>query len=248
MYKNIFLTVLLLFHSVWSISINGTKESPGSWFLRFCHIPELENIGAFKMHIQFSDNMDISQISTDAPRTGAWSQITPKLRTLENSVEVFCLNPALANSHITDTTEMFNLSFEFSAGQDADSHFDAIVDSIWFTECIDTRGNETTPLFNLTTGLLSSSAGKRGKSQQITHRSNGRVHSLSFNLGEKQKITARVVDVRGRIITRLASRQFTPGLHTVRWPVNNQSIATGTYFMQLEINNYTYSKKVRYFK
>lgn len=247
MHKKLLLIVLFLLQFAWSIQITGSKESGTAWNLRFSHIPATDNVGAFKTKIQFSSDVDISSIISDAPNGGAWSQVKPVLSRNGNLLEVLCVGPAMINSRIADTLEMFHISFEISGKSGSDSLFNGIIDSLWFDECLDTRGSEMAPFIDLKTSTL-----KPGKtidrSKSVEYRDFGRIHSLTFNLAGPEMVKARVVDIRGRVLTKLTEKKLTPGMHTLRWPENARQIAAGTYFIQLEINNFTYNKKVNYYK
>jgi hypothetical protein len=56
------------------------------------------------------------------------------------------------------------------------------------------------------------------------------------DLAGPEMVRARVVDMKGGVISRLVDRRMESGMHTLRWPENGRGIAPGTYFIQLEIN------------
>jgi hypothetical protein len=249
MFKKTLLLGLFLTQGVWAVTINGLKEAENRWSLRFTHIPAAEKIGACRVIVKFVDKIDIASITTDAPSGGAWSQIKPELVRSGNRMEVLCVGPAMLSSRITDTIEMFHLAFDMASAVPSESLYGNIIDSIWFDECFDIQGSAVVPQV-ITRDLVAAKQSRKTAAfpQSVQHRDIGRIHSLTFNLAGREMVKAWVVDSRGRVVTRLVNKKLSPGMHTLSWPERNQPVTTGIYFIQLEINNYTYNKKVSYYR
>jgi len=248
MLKNLTVFILLLFQAAWSVQILGTREFGTECHLELRYVPASEKIGALKITIRIAPDVDASSVMTDAPSDGAWSQIKPALSRNGNLIELVCVGPALKRSRLTDTIGMCRISFELSGQPVEKPLFNGIIDSIWFSECLDIQGEKTAPLLN--TEVVSVQQMHRTTSQRtsVEYRGIGRVHSLSFLLTEREHVKAWVVDARGRLVSKLTDSKLGPGLHTVRWPDNGRQIPSGTYFIQLEIRNYTYNKKVSHYR
>lgn len=248
MRKMILLVILVLSPSALAVSITGARGADNGWDLRFAYIPKTEKIGAFKVTIRFLDNIDISSVTTDAPADGAWSQIKPEMVRSGNVLEVAGVGPAMLNSKIDDTLEMFHLSFSSAGALQSLSLFKDIIDTVWVSECFDIRGSELMPL--MTTNMVANRLGQPSarRSTPVKYNGIGRVHSFSFNLAGQEMVRAWVVDASGRVITKLVDKKMDPGMHTLRWPGSSQQVAAGIYFIQLEIQNYTYNKKVSYYR
>jgi len=248
MFKTMLLVILFFAHYSGAITITGARGVDNSWNMRFTHVPAVENIGAFKVTIRFSDNAAIASIATDAPSFGAWSQIKPEMLRRGNVLEVVAVGAAMLNSKIGDTLEMFHLSFNSSDTSQSESLFNAIIDSLWFSECYDIRGNDLVPKIATATVAGRQMQQSIAASKKVTYRDIGRVHSLTFNLVGQEMVKAWVIDANGKLITKLLNNKMEPGLHTIRWPESKERIATGIYFIQLEIQHFTYNKKVSYFR
>lgn len=248
MYKHLLLIVLFLSKAVWSIQIAESKTSAHGTHVTFSHLPSSEKIGAFKVTIRINNKLPVASISTDAPNGGAWSQVKPELTRKENDIEIMCVGPAMLNSRITTTLEMFHIDFDITGKNPDGSNAGRIIDSIWFNECYDIQGNAITPVIDRTTATFKPENRAVSLAEKVKCRSAGRIHTLTFNLGGAEKVKAWVVDIKGRMVTQLVDKTMNPGLHTVKWPLKNQAISTGTYFIQVEINNYTYNKRVSYYR
>lgn len=248
MQKNCIVIILLLFQAAWSVQILGTREFGTKCHLNLLHTPAIEKIGAFKINLRVAENVDVPTVTTDAASKGAWSQIKPGLSRKGNLIEVLCIGPALMHSRMTDTIEMCRISFDITEASAGLPLFDGIIDSVWFDECFDIQGEKTVFQFNRITVAAKQMRTSASRRARVEYQGIGRIHSLSFLLTENEHVRARVVDIHGRLVSKLTDQMYTPGLHSVRWPRNNRQLPSGTYFMQLEIRKYTYNKKVNYYR
>ena len=248
MFRHVAAAILLLFQATWPVHVAGVKENENKWNIRFSHIPSSEKIGAFKINIRLSTLAGNATVITDAPSGGPWSQIKPELSRKGNLLEILCVGPAMLNSRITDTTEMFRTVLDIAGNGAADLSLNAVLDSIWFSECFDPWGNTIVPRVDLGAVSVGMKEKNEDRSSQVHYRSIGRIHHLTFNLSGQEAVKARVVDIRGRQVAMLLEGRLKPGMHTLRWPENSRQVPSGTYFIQLEINSFTYNKKVHYYK
>lgn len=62
---------------------------------------------------------------------------------------------------------------------------------------------------------------------------NDRTH-ISFDLKEQARVRLEVLDLRGRLVERLADRSFAPGMHSIDWTPRN--CASGVYLCQITIS------------
>lgn len=243
MRKTLLLFLFLLVQTASSVQILASKLSATTWGLTFSHIPASENIGAFRLCIALDNKFDISTITSDAAQKGAWSQVKPELSPKGHQIEVLGVGPAMLKSKLTDTTEIFQITFGSTTGVDA-AIFGGIIDSVWFKECLNPLGESITPQLYKETVSIKRNTLQSDRSGKIDHHRIGRVHSFTILLTKKEQVKATVVDVRGRTVARITNKIFAPGLHTLRWSPEGTVVASGTYYLQIELDKYTYSKKV----
>ncbi|MDZ7860288.1 MAG: M1 family aminopeptidase [Candidatus Krumholzibacteriota bacterium] len=75
---------------------------------------------------------------------------------------------------------------------------------------------------------------------------------IPFNIAvENSFVTLRVYDVRGKLISTLASRRYSRGPHWVTWDGKNdrgQTVSSGVYFYRITAGNNTEAKKMLFIK
>jgi hypothetical protein len=70
---------------------------------------------------------------------------------------------------------------------------------------------------------------------------------ISFALPAKQKVTLKIYDSNGRMVTKLADSFFKAGTHSLRWDgtdERNRNAASGVYFYQFQTNDFSSVKKL----
>jgi flagellar hook assembly protein FlgD len=63
--------------------------------------------------------------------------------------------------------------------------------------------------------------------------------TLDFSLAERGVVTARVTDVRGRVVRTLSERWWDRGAHTLTWDGRSDAgstAAAGVYFLVVKLN------------
>ena len=71
--------------------------------------------------------------------------------------------------------------------------------------------------------------------------------SISFALPSNQKVTLKIYDNNGRLVTKLADGLFKAGTHYLRWDgtdERNRNVASGVYLYEFHTNNYSSVKKL----
>ena len=77
------------------------------------------------------------------------------------------------------------------------------------------------------------------------------VTTISFSLPQSGKISLKIVDQFGRLITVLASGDMQAGKHEIKWELNmpdSRPVPAGIYFLRMETENYSETKKISVIK
>ncbi len=70
---------------------------------------------------------------------------------------------------------------------------------------------------------------------------------ITFDLPEARRVTLRVFDAQGRLVSELVSRAYEPGRHSAEWDGRDQGgspAGTGVYFIRMEAGDFRDMKKV----
>ena len=70
--------------------------------------------------------------------------------------------------------------------------------------------------------------------------------SISFNLAEAAKVSLKVYDITGRLVTTLVEGQMDAGEHVVSWDASG--VSSGVYFYKLTAGEYTATKSMNLLK
>ena len=71
--------------------------------------------------------------------------------------------------------------------------------------------------------------------------------TISFSLPQPEKVSLKVFDLSGRLITVLVNGNMQAGNHEVKWKLNDANgkpVPTGVYFLRMEADNYSETKKL----
>ena len=71
--------------------------------------------------------------------------------------------------------------------------------------------------------------------------------TLSFNVGERSRVTIGVYDVAGRRVSLLVDSEFDPGTFSVRWNGRDDAgrhVASGTYFARMSAGSSSFERKM----
>ena len=71
--------------------------------------------------------------------------------------------------------------------------------------------------------------------------------NISFSIAQSAKVSLKVFDMNGRLVTTLANEQMQSGSHEIKWNVsdaNGKSIPSGIYLLRMEAGNYSETKKL----
>ena len=69
---------------------------------------------------------------------------------------------------------------------------------------------------------------------------------IRFTLNNKQKTTINLIDLNGRKITTLISKELNSGNHEIYWDglVNGQKIESGIYLIEINLNEERHSEHI----
>lgn len=71
--------------------------------------------------------------------------------------------------------------------------------------------------------------------------------TIRYSLPYATHVSLKVYDITGRLVSRLVDEDVPPGVHTLCWEGRdkiNRRCASGVYFVRLEADKYTASKKI----
>jgi flagellar hook assembly protein FlgD len=71
--------------------------------------------------------------------------------------------------------------------------------------------------------------------------------TIRFAVKATGRVNATIYDVAGRMVRDLADRNFAAGSHELQWKGDNQSgspVGSGVYFLRLETDGYSTTKRL----
>ena len=71
--------------------------------------------------------------------------------------------------------------------------------------------------------------------------------TISFSLAQSTKVSLKIFDLSGRLVTSLSNEEMQAGNHLIKWDintVNEKSISSGIYLLRIEASNFKETKKV----
>ena len=75
--------------------------------------------------------------------------------------------------------------------------------------------------------------------------------TIQFSMGEVSFITIIVYDMQGRLVSTLANKVFPTGIHSIKWNglmANNENIPNGIYFINFQLSDRNFTRKISYIK
>ena len=72
---------------------------------------------------------------------------------------------------------------------------------------------------------------------------------ISFGLKNAQNVKIQLYNIKGKKISVITNKQFSSGLHTIRWSTNNTiNIASGIYYLKFRSKDLSNTKKILFIK
>lgn len=71
--------------------------------------------------------------------------------------------------------------------------------------------------------------------------------TIYFSLSQSQKVSLKIFDVNGRLVTTLANEEMQAGVHEIKWNANNASgkpVSSGLYLLRIEAGYFKETKKI----
>ena len=75
--------------------------------------------------------------------------------------------------------------------------------------------------------------------------------TIQFSMGEASFISIVVYDMKGRLVNTLANEVFPTGIHSIKWNglmANNENIPNGIYFINFQLSDRNFTRKISYIK
>ena len=66
--------------------------------------------------------------------------------------------------------------------------------------------------------------------------------SIQFSIPEKDRVSLRIFNSAGQLVTTPVSKEFSAGVHTISWAADD--FANGVYFYELKTAQYSLTKKM----
>ena len=70
--------------------------------------------------------------------------------------------------------------------------------------------------------------------------------TISFSLSQSEKVSLRIYDVTGRLVTTLSDGEMNEGAHQLVW--NTEDVNAGIYFLRMEAGEYVQTEKISVIK
>ena len=68
--------------------------------------------------------------------------------------------------------------------------------------------------------------------------------TISFSLAQSAKVSLRVFDLNGRLITTLANEEMQAGAHEIKWNTTSKPVPSGVYLLRIEADKYVMTRKI----
>lgn len=234
---------------IMAIEISGYTSGAGHYIIEAAYRPAIEPLAGLSIRMKLDPAVNISVVATDAPSTGAWSQIKPELFRSSTTLSLSALAPTIMASSDIGLMPLFSVSIETVDSLVSLTRFSQLVDSVIIDKALTPDGSAATAQIVLM-NTITAVRGKPGVAQQnmdFKYRAIGQRHSLSFNIAHTSRVRARIADAQGRMVHTLDDRIMQAGIHTLSWDgktVNGRFAAGGIYFLNLEAGHSTFSKKI----
>ena len=75
--------------------------------------------------------------------------------------------------------------------------------------------------------------------------------TITYSIGKTGKVSLKIFDIMGRIIKTLVNGEVTAGIYNIQWNVNDEkgiAVPAGIYFLRMETDNYSETKKISVIK
>jgi hypothetical protein len=227
-----------------AVQVNAVCGAPGEATLLVSQVPADEKISGIDLH--FSSLVDIAAILATSPDSGVWSQIQPVMARTANEVRIASIAPTVINCAITARTLIYSVRLTFADPRFTPKAIHEFLDSVWIGSAIGSDGQpRTVECSQLTTAVLPGNAA----AQIIPVRFSQvhRAYRLSFTNKNAVHVKARIIDLKGTTVALLQDGVMAAGPQVISWNgagLDGNTVASGTYFVQLEAGTFTFNKKI----
>ncbi len=210
--------------------------------------PSQEALKGIGVQFTINSGLDVSSVQVEPPLNNMWSMVRPQLKRDHNKIDIISISPFSVVNKKDTTVEVFIASCQISGAGLKTLPYNEIIQNITIADALDASASSVQ--ITLTTnydGCVGTLSGDEPGVNKTVIRKMGRSYSLAFKIDRKKAIRTFIINAQGKVVKHFPERNYDKGFHTIRWDGSNQHgtpVAAGIYFIQIEIGNKTYNKKV----
>lgn len=238
---------LLLCGSGWGIEMTGNMGLSAVGLV-FQYTPKQEPIGAVDLRIRLKKGIEVNTVYMNTDIISPWSQVKPVFAREGDELRISAIAPAIQFSQSNKSFQMFTAELGFSSGFPTPPTFNQVVDSAWVVRALDPSGKELAAVSLQAGATRNAEPNLKNHRHRVTYHQVQRLHSFSFALAKKSAYRAFISDAFGKRVKSLGTGVLDAGHQRITWDsrgANGQPAFSGVYFIQIEIDNQVYSRKVR---
>ncbi len=248
----IFKLILFLFITTKAVTIDVLVStdgiSKGTITVTCSNNPSQEPLKGLGVQFTVNSQLNLSSVQVKPPLNDRWSMAKPQLKRDHNKIDIMSISPFSVINKKDTTTRIFIASCKISGASITTLSYDEIVKNITIVDALDasTSPLQITPVIKYD-GCVGTLAGDELRIQNPVIRKMGSSYSLAFKIDRKMSIRTYIINAQGKLVKLFPLKNYVRGFHTIRWDGSNQHnspVAAGIYFIQIEIGNKTYNKKV----